>query len=373
MKSFKMFLLGSALLILGLPVCVWGAPAGAKATGANLPKYQKVVVRKVDVSTENSFSTSMKNYLEEAAKKADQNTQYKIVIPPGTYKARYWQTVPSNTWIYAKGATIRAIKGKKRMVLLSNQGDSAGENIKIEGGVWDTTTQNKSDSPVTAPFRFAHVKNLVFENVTIKANRYAHLIEVSDIQGLTIRNCSLSGNDYEYQLQPKEAIQLDVATKEAMPNMTPYNGKGCHNAVIENNRFNRVARGVGSHNSEVGAEKDPYTNVIVRNNVFKNLKGEAVFIKWWKYCTVDKNTVENGKHAGIYIQSGWKLKVTNNAVKKISSFSGARRKEYGADRAGVFLQKGTDNQFWHNKISGFKGKTVSIKSSKTCKRNSIKK
>lgn len=361
----KKILLLSAVFMLIMPLRVWGA------SGAKIPEYENVVTRTVDTS-KNGFSTSMAAYLSEAAKKASENTQYKIVIPPGTYTARYWQNIPSNTWIYAKGARICAQKGNKRMVLLSNEKiGKATENIIIEGGIWDTTTQSINDSPGTAPFRFAHTKNLVFQDITIKGNRKSHLIEVSDIDGLTITGCKISGNNYYLGVQPKEAIQLDVATKPAMVNMLPYNGKGCHNVLIENNEFDKVSRGVGSHNEKLSVvEANPYTNVIIRNNTFKNLTGEAIYIKWWKNGTVEKNTIQNGKRAGIFVDCSSKLKITNNTIKKIAAFAGERKTTYGADTAGVMLRDSHNNTIQGNTLSQCKGSAV--QQSKSCHGNSVK-
>lgn len=359
MKKLNIFLLLSMLLLLAMPIGVWGASAGGTATGAKLPDYKTVVTKTID-STSGDFSSSLSKYLSGAAQKASKTTQYKIVISPGTYTARYWQNVPSNTWIYAKGATIQALKGKQRMVLLTNQSIGKSiENIVIEGGTWDTTTQSVNDSPETAPFRFAHTKNLAFKDMIIKCNRKSHLIEVSDINGMTIEGCKISGNDGCTDVQPKEAIQLDVATKPAMVNMTPYNGKGCHNILIQNNSFNKVARGVGSHNEMTSdVESNPYTQVTVRNNTFKNLKGEAIYIKWWKSCTVEKNTVQNGTRAGVFMESSSKVKIANNNIKKIKAFTGARKKTYGATTAGIILRNCNSNSIQRNVVSQCKGEAV---------------
>lgn len=366
MKKCNTLLLFGALLLLAMPVSVWGA------AGAKLPNYQTVVTRTVDTRSEYGFSTSMRACLDEAAEKADENTQYKIVIPPGTYTARYWQNVPSNTWIYAKGARICAEKGHKRMVLLSNQEfQKTTENIIIEGGIWDTTTQSINDSPGTAPFRFAHTKNMIFRDVTIRGNRKSHLIEVSDMDGLTITGCKISGNNYYLGVQPKEAIQLDVATKPAMVNMLPYNGKGCHNVLIENNEFDKVSRGVGSHNEKLSiVEANPYTNVVIRNNTFKNLKGEAIYIKWWKNGTVENNIVQNGKRAGIFVDCSSRLKIVNNTFKKISAFTGARKNKYGPETAGVMLRDSHNNSIQKNMLSQCKG--AAVQQSKSCQGNSLK-
>ena len=366
-----MFLLLITILLLAMPIYVWGASAGGNATGAKLPEYKTVVTKTIDASS-GDFSSKLSSYLNEAAKNASKSTQYKIIISPGTYTARYWQNVPSNTWIYAKGATIQALKGKTRMVLLTNQNiGKSTENIVIEGGTWDTTTQSVNDSPETAPFRFAHTKNLVFKDMVIKCNRKSHLVEVSDINGMTIQGCKISGNDGCTDVQPKEAIQLDVATEPAMVNMKPYNGKGCHNILIENNSFNKVARGVGSHNEMTSnVEKNPYTQITVRNNSFKNLKGEAIYIKWWKSCTVEKNTVQNGTRAGVFMESSSNVKIANNNIKKIKAFTGARKQTYGAATGGIILRNCNSNSVQGNVVSQCKGQVV--KTELSCKGNSIK-
>ena len=46
--------------------------------------------------------------------------------------------------------------------------------------------------------------------------------------------------------------------------------------LIENNEFDKISGGVGSHNEKLSVVEDnPYTNVTIRNNTFKDLKGEA--------------------------------------------------------------------------------------------------
>lgn len=71
-------------------------------------------------------------------------------------------------------------------------------------------------------------------------------------------------------VQPKEAIQLDAVTKNAMgwsgitDNM--YNGNGCHKVLIRNNTFTNYVRAVGSYSYPQGVEKNPYTYITLTKN-----------------------------------------------------------------------------------------------------------
>lgn len=363
-KKRKLLWLVSAMLLFCMPLSVQAA-TGSSAKGAKLPSYAKVVTITVD---QDNFSKSFYRALEEARTKANSKTQYKIIIPPGNYEATHTYRVPSNVYVYAKGAVIdRKATGKCVFMCDPNKSYS---NIKIEGGVWDTTSQPANYAPDTALVRYAHVKNMIIQDATFKCKRGGHILEFSDMNGLTIKGCKISGNTIYRNVQPKEAIQLDVATKPAMVNCTPYNGKGCHNVIIENNQFTNVARGVGSHNDMKGVEKNPYTNVTVRNNTFKTLKGEGIFVMHWKNCTIEKNTIQNGMHVGIYVNSCSYNKIANNTIKKIKAFTGARKTQYGGTTAGVMIYQTTKTSITKNVLSQCSGKVVYDQG--LCKSNSIK-
>lgn len=354
-----------SLLLLAAPVAAHAASTGGNATGAKLPNYKKIVTINVE---KDNFSKSLVNALKLAEEKATNSTQYKIVIPKGTHEATHTYRVPSNTWVCAKGAVIKR-KATGNCFIACNPGKSY-RNIKIEGGTWDATGQPSNFALDNTLVRFAHVKNLIFQDMTIKCKRGGHIIEVGDINGMTVKGCKISGNNVYRNVQPKEAIQLDVATKSAMNECTPYNGKGCHNVIIENNTFTNVSRGVGSHSSAAGAQKTPYTNITVRNNKFQNLKGEAVFVLNWKYCTIQKNSVLNGKRTGIYLESCSGVKVNSNAMKKITAFTRTRKQTYGASVSGVLLRVSNNNYVYGNKLYQSDGKAVLTEG--VCNNNTLK-
>lgn len=268
-KSIIMLLCMLALFI-AMPVCV--SAAGSNGKGAKMPAYKQV--KKVQVDKED-FQRSLQNALETAGRKASNSCQYKIVIPPGEYVLSHVLTIKSNIWIYAKGAKITIADHVSRV--MATEPNKSYKNVRVEGGVWDASKQTGSKQKREMMFRFSHVKNMELSGITLKCKRNNHIIEVSDMNGFTVKNCKISGNSRYLQVQPKEALQLDVATKAAMINCTPYNGKGCHNVLITGNIFSDVSRGVGSHSYAQGAEKNPYTNITVERNTFKNCKGEAIY------------------------------------------------------------------------------------------------
>ncbi len=346
-------------LVLGCmaPVKVNAAQAGAKLTGAKIKQYDKVVTITIEDKDEFWFSRKMNQALSKAKEHADASTQYKIVIPPGNYKAIFSMHIPDNTHIYAKGAVITAADDLRCLIM----GDAGvgTENVIIEGGTWDVSSQPLSDGSDTAVFRMAHIKNLSLLNLTVKCKRSGHIIELADINGLTVSGCTISGNTIYKNVQPKEAIQLDVATESAMVHMVPYNGKGCHNVLIEKNKFMNVARGVGSHNEmEAGVEKKPYTNVTIRNNTFKNLKGEAVYLMHWYKGSILNNTISNCRHAGIYAYGSSHLKISGNEMKNVKTFTGERAKVYDKEKTGIFLFGINKSVIRQNVLKKTKGKVV---------------
>ena len=362
----KLFLLMCSLMLLVIPVSVQGATGKSAATGAKLPTYKEVVTFDVGGA---DFNKDLRKAVIAAIENKDSTKQYKIVIKPGTYTLEYGITLSSNVYIYAKGAILKGPNGST--VTFKCEPGKSLKNIKIEGGVWDATTQRKNYGIDTAIMRLAHVKNLVIQDAAFLCKRGGHILEFSDINGMTIKGCTLSGNTIYRGVQPKEAIQLDVATQPAMVNCTPYNGKGCHNVIIEKNRFVNVARGVGSHNEMLKiVEKNPYTNITIRNNSFKNMTGEAIFSMYFKNCTIEKNTIYNAKRAGIYMESCSYNKIYKNTIKKISSFTG-ERKNYGTTKSGIHIRNTSNCSINSNTLTQTSGGKVYLQEL-TCKGNVVK-
>ena len=352
---------------------------GSTATGAVIPEYENVVVREVDPE---NFDRTFNKALLEAGENADRSTQYKIVIPPGNYQAGRRYMIPSNTYVYMVGATVNATGTRVGMWNTDTQNPS--ENIIVEGGTWTTLSQPSTvDGTVV---RLVGVRNLVMKDMTIKTKRSGHIIEAADVTGLTVIGCTISGNNKDSKepyknVQPKEALQLDVATASAVPGYdhpaSMLNGRGCHNILITNNTFSNCGRGVGSHSGTGnGAESRPYTNIIVSGNTITNVLGEGIFGQDWRDCTISNNTITNTRQTGIYLLDASNVRVSANKIGKINKYTGTRKNTYdpnGSYGVGVLVRRSNtvymdNNQF--NKLYGgiiqeLNNKNVTLKNNRT--------
>lgn len=362
-KKWIITILCALTLLMAMPVCA-SAAVGSNGKGASIPRYKKVKTIQIDGD---NFWNEFTSAMEEAAKKASSSCQYKIVIPPGDYPYRRTVILGSHTWIYAKGATFR-LEDTTAAIFRTETGKSGYQNIRIDGGVWDGSKQS-SWANDKVMFRAAHVKNMVLNDMTLKCRRNNHMIEVSDTNGLTISNCRLSGNNLYMQVQPKEAIQLDVATQSGMNGYTPYNGKGCHNVLISGCTFTNVSRGLGSHSYANGTEKNPYTDITVKNNTFNNSAGSAIHCLSWKKCSILGNKIYNAHYAGIYMEACSLDKIASNTIKTVRAYSGQRKKTYGGQRAGILLRSVSNSSLTGNRASGC---SYIIQKQLSCPRNTIK-
>ncbi len=396
-KYFPLFVL-AILVTLCMPARAQAASKGSSAKGAtdiykNMSESKMTVIT---ISKPSTFKADMKAAVIDAYEHATKSHPYKIVIAPGTYETDQSVYLPGNTWLYAKGATIIGTDGGKgagptsmirNFEMCSSSfysGSQAGKsqyvkhvskNIKIEGGTWKNK-ECKSDSALNASvIRFSNVRDLIITDVTIKCKKRQHIVEVSDINGMTMTSCKISGNTVDssgsYNVQPKEALQLDVATQDAMP-YCKTTGKGCHNVIVKNNSFKDVARGLGSHNEMNGVEKNPYTNITVQKNTVQKCFGEGIFVQHWSNCTIKNNTVKNARRAGIYVKDSKNNLIQGNKISNIKSFTGKRKKEYGSYKAGIALCLANSNKITKNTLPKAANKGKVYDEGSLSKKNAIK-
>lgn len=383
-----LFVLSCLAVILCMPLCVHAKTGSRANAGAKWPQYQEIKEYNI-TSDPSEFYRELRFALEDAAqlgKTSGNSVLYKINLPSGQYTIDAALRVTSNVWISAQKDTRITVGGDYGIAVVRtyNPGEEFYtkyvRNVRIEGGVWNTLGKASDLNPDSILVRFVRMQNVIFEDASFQCRTRNHMFELADIDGLTIRRCRFSGNNMDSKgkvnVQPKEAIQLDVSTQLAVNGKEPYTGKGCHNVLIENNTFVNVARGIGSHNAkEKSIEKNPYTDIIVRNNVFKKLLGEGIFVLHWKNCTIQDNLITNCKRAGIYLEDCSGVKVAGNKVKKLSAYSGRRRSTYGAATIGVCVRVSNKCSVIGNVLCKKGGTAVSLEWSKkiTSRRNKHKK
>ncbi|MBR2764889.1 MAG: right-handed parallel beta-helix repeat-containing protein [Blautia sp.] len=364
----KKIVRGLLLIICVVSVCfslnciTQAAVVGGIRKDVKLPDYKKVVKIRIDP---NNFTKSMKSALAEAAQKASNSKQYKIIVPKGRHTCEWSFYVPSNTWIYAKGAVLDYNSApKERAYMVSNWERSTGsdvtrvtKNIRITGGTWDNSGwPDDSTWNEVAPFHLSNIRNLVIENIKLKTNRNMHILEFADITGLRVSGCTIYGNPVRKRLQPKEALQLDVAETAAFAHCLP-NGKGCHNVTIVNNKFYSVERGIGSHNYVFATTQNPsYTNVFICNNTFSRMHAEPIFMLHAKGATISGNKMNTGKRCGVYLEDCSYMQISGNNIKKITPFDGDRASTYGNFKTGIALADCQSVNIGGNKMPAAPGK-----------------
>lgn len=345
-----------ALYLAAFSTNVSAASGNTRNKGAQLPNYSRVVT--VTVSADN-FDREFYNALYEASYNASDSVQYKIILPQGSFTQGHSYTIPSNTYVYAVGTTINTTDNRKSIF----RGDMTKKtrNIIVEGGTWSAASQSYTGDSTC--IRFTGVTNLVLKNLTVNVRRTGHIIELADVTGFTMTGCTLSGNNLDssnnpINVQPKEALQLDIATKAAIPGYgtkaSMYNGKGCHNVIIANNTFINCGRGVGSHSGLKGAEKNPYTYITVKNNIIRNCLGEGIYGQNWINTTIYGNTVQNCKQTGIFILQTRNVVVRSNRISQVRRYTGRRQKVYDAKKkygCGIMVRQSKKYTVKSNRIT----------------------
>lgn len=254
---------------------------GTKASGAEISGYSgalevNVVDFGADKKGKKDSSKAIQKALDYAIDNGSNSVQIKVVVPKGKYRIDKLLEIYSNTWLYLEdGATI--VRNFDKGCMIKNaQANGAGgygseRNIVIEGGCWDG-----NPSPTSRPFsnmRFGHMKNLWIKNVEIKNNYNGHHVEIGGVKGITIEDCDFHGYTGTFQ---KEAIQLDtISNSDVFPAYEPFDDTPCDNAVIKNNKFHDLIRGLGSHSACLGVY---YTNTLISGNSFYNMSGTAIVL-----------------------------------------------------------------------------------------------
>lgn len=130
----------------------------------------------------------------------------------------------------------------------------------------------------------------------------------------------------------KEAINIDLADKatHGLPlDWVKKDKTPCYNVTVENNVFDSTTRGVGTHKYSQNSKGENiyHQNITIRNNEFKNIHDNGVFVLNWKNTKIENNKFTNignsskkSYSSGAHAISGGgieEINITGNTFTKI--------------------------------------------------------
>lgn len=299
-----------------------------RQTEAAKTKTYTVTPNKIPSSVKKSsvYNSNTKNWLQlQYYLKALQKGGGKLVLKKGTYKISNTLYVPSNTTIeLQEGVVLKKInkaKGKikpsKNMfVLVSyNKKDKKNASSRYNGPKNIKFIGHGKKSVIDLAYiegahgiSASHNQNITFENITFKGENGGHYIELAGTKNVKIqKNRFLTSKEStRSKLYNKEAINIDTADaatggfklgwskKDQTPNVDIF---------IRDNVFDGSNRAIGTH--KYSQKKDAagkyslqsknvyHQNIQIKNNVFRNIYDNAVFMVNWKDTVIECNSFSN--------------------------------------------------------------------------------
>ena len=245
------------------------------------------------------ITDSLNLALKFMGERASDTALCSVIIPPGSYTVSDIIHMYGNLTLYARGAVITKACTDKHVILrLGDQDTSAGgydgyRNVTIEGGTWDLNypvVEDKEGEGGYVGFRIGHASHVMIKDVTFLNNLKSHFLEFAGVKDVTVTGCTFKGYWQEYEGGGQECIQLDACLDYIFPGYPPFDGAVCEDVRIENNTFQDVFAGVGSHSMVYDR---PYQNIVIRGNTFRNIRKRAVWCLNYINGTVENNQMEN--------------------------------------------------------------------------------
>lgn len=283
----------AALIALSAVFCVFAEEGSAKKED----NAGYTVVTAEDIA-ESSFFTAVQKVLNTASENADEENPLRVKVEAGEYELNKSLKIYGNTTLSLYGVTIKRAQGTEVNMLRTGKEDSVSEgvtgyyyeNIAIEGGVFD------ADFTPKTMIKAAHAKNFSMTDVTLKNLKNYHMMEVAGIDGFTLKNCVFKDqivNRYTSNELCYEAVQLDVLKKGHIVNCRSED-LPMKNVLVEGCKFENCPRGIGAHTAVLN---DPFDNIVIKNNTFKNMSSAAVQTMSWTNCTISGNYIEKCSRA----------------------------------------------------------------------------
>lgn len=237
--------------------------------------------------------------LNKAQKYATDDNPYIIKVAPGSYTISRTLRLYSNTTLWLEGVSLRLEPtAVSNMIRIGDTptDDATGyyyRNIKVVGGDLDNTAHSNTC------IKIAHAKNVILKNMTIHNARNGHLVEAAGVDGLTIYGCTLRDQIQGAGAAIPEAIQLDILNQKHMPG---YRSEDLplKNIKITKCTFDNVPRGIGAHTAVLNRY---VKNVRIKDNVFTNLKSDAIRLMNFYDCRIERNVID-GAPRGVAVFMG---------------------------------------------------------------------
>lgn len=180
----------------------------------------------------------------------------------------------------------------------------------------------------------AHNKNIDISGITFKNQNGNHYVEVNGSKDVNIHDCYFgkSKKSTREKYYMKEAINIDLADKatHGLPlDWVKKDKTPCYNVTVENNVFDSTTRGVGTHKYSQNSKGENiyHQNITIRNNEFKNIHDNGVFVLNWKNTKIENNKFTNignsskkSYSSGAHAISGGgieEINITGNTFTKI--------------------------------------------------------
>ena len=264
---------------------------------ADEPPTGNVVIRFTDEELKDDPALAIEKALKLA--KGNDDIDLEITVPEGKYKMSRGLHIYGNTKLVFEGETklIREFEEGSMLKAGSqndvNTGYDGYQNITVIGGIWDNRYVD-----TTCIMRFAHCKNVLLKDMTIKNDRNSHHMEIGAANNMTLDNVTFSG----YQRTKNttgEAVQIDpVHHGEHFKAYQLLDDTPCKNITVKNCTFKNVFAGVGSRAGVVGSY---FSNIRIVNNYFSNITDKAILAFNYVDSEISGNVVD-GASIGVFVE-----------------------------------------------------------------------
>ena len=281
-----------AIILAVITLLSSSVPAFAATSG-----MEKKVVRLTTEDLAENPALAIENLLKET--KDNKKLELTIVVPEGRYVLTQPLHIYNNTKLVFEGDTFLIRKFNVGCMLKCGTendvsiGYNGYQNITVIGGIWDNKFTER-----TGIMRFAHCKNVLLKNMTIKNDRNSHHMEIAGVYNFTLDNVTFSG--YQRTINSSgETVQIDpLHHPEHFKAYQLLDDTPSKNITVKNCTFKNVFSGVGSRAGVAGSY---FSNIKIINNKFYNIRDKAICTFNYVNSEISGNVI-NGASVGIFVE-----------------------------------------------------------------------